>query len=173
MPGPRWAGLLLLAANVGRDRQALWQLLGSAPAAADKSAEGIGRTAGGGHGVSRKLPPSRFEILAARLVEAVAPRLVERVAELIAERYGEPPPLLDSEGAAAYVGVDAETIRRWTREGVIPSHVFGDGPRARLRFDPVELREQSFRPAYVTRRDAIRADVNGSSKTSTGAAKVE
>lgn len=95
-----------------------------------------------------KLPPTRFDILADRLVEQAAPRLVERVAELVAERYGEVPPLLDADGAAHYLGIDAKTIRRMAARGEIPVAArIGDGSRPRLRFDADELREHLSSPA--------------------------
>jgi hypothetical protein len=111
-----------------------------------------------------KLPPSRFEIIVREFIEQLGPKLVERVAELFVEHYAEPPPFLDAEGAARFLGVDVATVRRWARDRVIPSHPFGEGPRQRLRFDAQELREASFRPAKVTQCDAMASDVgNGAS----------
>lgn len=93
------------------------------------------------------LPPTRFEILAERLVEQATPLLVERVAELIAERYGELPPLLDAEGAARFLSVDAKTVRRMAARGELPVAArVGQGPKARMRFDPLELREHLSSP---------------------------
>lgn len=90
--------------------------------------------------------PSRFDVIADRLVDAVAPRLVERVAKLIAERFGELPPLLDAAGAGAFLKIDEATVRAWAREGRLPVIRLGDGPKARLRFDPQALRELSTPP---------------------------
>lgn len=94
--------------------------------------------------------PTRFDALADRLVEAVAPRLVDRAVALIAERFGELPPLLDTAGAARFLAVDEASIRRWAREGRIPTIRLGDGPKARLRFDPAAIREQLSSPLNGT-----------------------
>jgi len=94
--------------------------------------------------------PSRFDVLADRMVEAIAPRLVERVAELVAQRFGELPPLLDAAGASRYLGIEESTVRKWAREGLIPVVRLGDGPKARLRFDPNALRDHLSEAPNVT-----------------------
>ena len=81
------------------------------------------------------------DLAAPMLIEAVADRIAERLAGIVAERHGQPAPLLDAAGAAAYLGVDEATIRRWARGGSLPYTRLGDGPRARLRFDPADLKE--------------------------------
>jgi len=75
------------------------------------------------------------------LVDAVADRIAERLAAVVAERYGAPAPLLDAAGAAEYLGVDEATVRRWARAGKLRCTRLGGGPRARLRFDPADLRK--------------------------------
>ncbi len=94
--------------------------------------------------------PSRFDVLADRIVDAVVPRLVDRAVPLIAERFGELPPLLDAAGAGRYLGVDEATVRTWAREGRIPVLRLGAGPKARLRFDPQALREHLTSAPNVT-----------------------
>jgi excisionase family DNA binding protein len=91
-------------------------------------------------------PKPSVERLVDQLVLLAAPLLAERVAELVTERYGEVAPLLDAAGAARYLGTEAETDRRWVREGRIGAIRLGDGPKARLRFDPKALRDELFTP---------------------------
>lgn len=81
------------------------------------------------------------EIAAPQIVDAVADRIAERVAAIVAERHGTPAPLLDAAGAADFLGVDEATVRRWARSGALPCTRLGDGPRARLRFDPADLKD--------------------------------
>ena len=95
--------------------------------------------------------PSRFDEVADRMVDAITPRIFERVAELIAERFGDLPPLLDAAGAGKYLGIEETTVRKWAREGRIPTIRLGDGPKARLRFDPQALREHLSIPQNVTK----------------------
>lgn len=83
--------------------------------------------------------PDRIVYIADRLVDAVVPQLVDRVAAEIAARFGELRPLLDAAGAGRYLGVEESTVRKWAREGRVPVIRLGDGPRARLRFDPQAL----------------------------------
>jgi excisionase family DNA binding protein len=121
--------------------------------------------------VSARLP-SRFELLAAELAERAAPALVERVAELIAERFGEVPPLLTAEGAARYLGVDAETVRRMARRGSIPVIRVGGGTRPRLRFDPEELCRALSQPMDMTVSGRIGGDLSNGASRSQAAATV-
>jgi hypothetical protein len=123
--------------------------------------------------MSRRLPPSRFEILAAKLCEAVAPLLVERIAELFAARYGPVPPLLDAAGAAAFLGVDEQTVRRWARAGRIGCIRLGDGPRAPLRFDAEQLRSELFCPADGTGKDGMASAGENGAAGPAAAAKVK
>ena len=122
--------------------------------------------------MASKLPPSRFQILAAEFIEQLGPRLVERVAELVAEHCAAPPPPLDAEGAARYLGVDAATVRRLARAGRIPVIRVADGPRPRLRFDPDELCRALSSPADGTQSDAMASDRRNGSSNSGGAAMV-
>lgn len=99
--------------------------------------------------MGRRVKRLPVDVIADRLVDAVAPRLVERVARLMAERFGELPPLLDAAGAGKYLGVEETTVRQWAREGRIPTIRLGDGPKARLRFDPDALRNSLSEPPNV------------------------
>lgn len=59
--------------------------------------------------------------------------------------------LLDVTGAADLYGVDPETIRRWTRSGVIPGFKVGKGRNAPYRYRLASLE------ADMTRREKAMA----------------
>lgn len=59
--------------------------------------------------------------------------------------------LLDVTGAAELYGVDPETIRRWTRTGVIPGFKVGKGRNAPYRYRLASLE------ADMTRREKAMA----------------
>ena len=122
--------------------------------------------------MSRKLPPSRFEVLAAELAERVAPLLTDRVAEMVAERFSELPPLLTAEGAGRFLGVDAATVRRMAGAGEIPVIRVGNGTRPRLRFDAEELRRALSWPVDVSVSHGMGGDVGNGASSSDAAAKV-
>jgi len=46
---------------------------------------------------------------------------------------------LDVDGAADHFGVTGRTIDRWEKEAGLPVHRLGIGPKARKRYDVIEL----------------------------------
>lgn len=85
----------------------------------------------------------KLEAFADRLADLVADRLAERLADL------QPPtptaePLIDASEAARRLGVDRSYIYDHAAE--LGAVRLGDGPNARLRFDPDKLPHQADKP---------------------------
>jgi excisionase family DNA binding protein len=77
-------------------------------------------------------------------LDAVIQDIAERVAAAVLSRLGatqntETPEWLDSRGAAEYLGVHRDTLRKLAAERTIPSHQ--DGPGCKLFFKRPDLDE--------------------------------
>lgn len=73
--------------------------------------------------------------LTAETVEAIA----ERVAELL-RGEATTPDLIDAAEVARRLGISRATV--YERAGELGAHRIGDGPRARLRFEPERIAER-------------------------------
>jgi hypothetical protein len=65
---------------------------------------------------------------------------VEAIARRVAELVGKAPGLVDAQSVAAELSVEREWVYAHARE--LGAVRLGDGPKARLRFDPRSVRER-------------------------------
>lgn len=80
--------------------------------------------------------PALMDEVLRRLADLVVDRLMERTAADTSDHLGK---WLDARGAAAYLGIHRDTLRKFAAQRAIPSHQ--DGPRCKLYFHRGELDE--------------------------------
>jgi excisionase family DNA binding protein len=121
-------------ANARSGRKIVPSQLGLVTRVGDEESPAIGSnlaaSAAGTGPRDRSLLDSVIEDLAARVAAAV-------LAQLAAAQSTEAHEWLDSRGAAEYLGVHRDTLRKLAAERTIPSHQ--DGPRSKLFFKRSEL----------------------------------
>lgn len=92
-------------------------------------------------------PRDLIDEVLSRLADLVVDRLIQRHAASAAEDTGE---WFDARGAADYLGMHRDTLRKLAAQRAIPAHQ--DGPRCKLYFHRDELDEwrRSARPTSAS-----------------------
>jgi excisionase family DNA binding protein len=100
------------------------------------------------------IPPDLIDQVLGRLADLVVDRLIQRNTASTAEDTGE---WLDARGAADYLGMHRDTLRKLAAQHAVPAHQ--DGPRCKLYFRKDELDEwrRSAGPTSTSAAARLRA----------------
>jgi excisionase family DNA binding protein len=105
-------------------------------------------------GRSREVEATLVEVVLARLADLIAERLAER-AQQAAQHTAEE--WMDTRGAADYLGVHRDTVRKLAAERAIPTHQDGPGCKLYFRRDELDEWRRSSRPTSRAARAQLRA----------------